>query len=336
MYMKKKLVNDEIDLIEVFQIIWGKKYNIILSIVISLFLAFLIQISLVKSNIKNEINTITEISPIEIIDESKYKVYNSALVLITPFSSTDNTREQEIIKPLEINEPHHAMSNLGITYITKELLLKMFFEEINSRKHIIYVIKKYNFIKEENYPNIKEYEAAIDEIFSNFRVLNQVNLNSQDIFFKIKIKYKTDDIKSWINFLKFLELETNIIIQKKLIRMFDNYLNYTKILKKFQIEDLKSLSSTTNDDSQILNINKRLSKLNKYYERINFIFKSSPINNKEEFYAAKINYDTMDYKKTKVSLKILYVSAILLGAILGIIFILIANAIQKRSKKIIS
>ena len=52
--MKKKLANDEIDLIDVFQIIWKKKKNVILSVIISLFLAVLIQISTDKFDVKKK------------------------------------------------------------------------------------------------------------------------------------------------------------------------------------------------------------------------------------------------------------------------------------------
>lgn len=328
--MKKKLVNDEIDLIEVFQIIWEKKNNIILSIVISLFLAFLIQISLVKLNKKNKINIKTEIKTIGIIEEHKYQLYNLALAVTKPIYANEG--------PLyELDKTDFKVNNLenfnitNITSITKEFLLKLFVEEIRSWKHLEYVIKKFNLIKEENYPNKIEYNTAINEILSNIKLSNLNNLNSQNV----KIEYKTDDIERWKNFLKFLEVETNLIIQTKLVNMFSDYVNYLEIIKKYKIEDIESLLLSANDDKEILIINQKLSelKLNEYHEKINYIFESSPMNSKEEFYAVKINYDHIDYKKStnKVSLKKLYVLAILLGAIIGIIFILIVNAIQKRS-----
>jgi hypothetical protein len=57
------------------------------------------------------------------------------------------------------------------------------------------------------------------------------------------------------------------------------------------------------------------------------------MSNNEKFYAAKtkIHYDSTVYKKITNSLKTLYATAILLGGIFGIFFVLIANAVQKRS-----
>jgi hypothetical protein len=87
----------------------------------------------------------------------------------------------------------------------------------------------------------------------------------------------------------------------------------------------------------ILVSNKRIIDLesNKYDERISIMFNSSPMANNEKFYAAKINYDSTEYEEiinyNSMSSKTLYGSATLLGAILGIFFVLIANAVQKRS-----
>ena len=85
--MKKNLASDEIDLREVFQIIWKKKINVFLSIVISLFIAFLIQLSIPKPSKIIKVNTITKITPIKIVDQSKYQVYNSIIKIIRPISA---------------------------------------------------------------------------------------------------------------------------------------------------------------------------------------------------------------------------------------------------------
>ena len=65
--MKKKLIDDEIDLIDIFQIIWKKKKIIISSVIISLFLAFLIQIPTYKSYTKKKIKIITNIKALILV-----------------------------------------------------------------------------------------------------------------------------------------------------------------------------------------------------------------------------------------------------------------------------
>ena len=61
------------------------------------------------------------------------------------------------------------------------------------------------------------------------------------------------------------------------------------------------------------------------------IFNSSPISNRENFYAAKIIIDSTKYEKTGNKSKIkIYLVATIFGALLGIFFALISNAIQNR------
>ena len=330
--MKKNLVNDEIDLIEVFQIIWRKKNYVILSIVISLFLALLTHIYIVKFNNIKKLDTITKVSPIQMVEESIYQNYSLALQLvIEPLTQIYLNSDSEIsTDTIRLNKKY----NLEINKITKNFLFKMFVEEISQRNNLENLIKKFNLIKEEDYPNKIEYKNAIDEIIFNIRILNLDSLNSGNEFYQITIEHQTDDINNWTNFLEFLEVEANLAVRTKLIQMLNNSLTYLKTIKNFEIEDLKNLLLTTQNDDEKMIIDERLSQLksNKYIERINIIFDSSPISDKEKFYAGKINHESMYFKNTsdRILLKRLYVLAILLGTILGIFFVLIANAVQKR------
>jgi hypothetical protein len=342
--MKKKLINnDEIDLIDVFQIILEKKKYVILSVIISLILAFLFQISTDKFE-KKKIRNITDIKAIKVLDESKYEVYNSFLKIVNPLpfnesntyyvgskkvvTEDDGTVTEMVnIEPKEKNK--FITNSIEINKINKKFLLKIFVEEVSERSNLKRSIKKFNFIKEENYPNKIEYENAIDKILSNIRILN-----SKDEFYNnITIEYETHNVERWENFLKFFEQETNRAVQTKLVAMFDNYLTYIKMMKDFKMEDLESTLLTVKNDEERMLINKRIIDLksDKYDERIKAVFNSSPMSNNEKFYAAKIDYDSTVYEKTTNSLKPLYATAILLGGIFGIFFVLIQNALQKRS-----
>ena len=71
----------------------------------------------------------------------------------------------------------------------------------------------------------------------------------------------------------------------------------------------------------------------KYRQRVKDIFKDSPISKPYEFYAAKIISDLTNYKPygNKKSLKTQLFVAGICGAIFGIFFVLISNAIRKRN-----
>lgn len=355
--MKNNLTNDEIDLIEIFQIIWEKKNTVILSIVISLILALLIQLSEVNPEIKKKVNAITKVEPIKIVDQSKYQVYNSILKMIEPLylgepityigvkktiTEDGTVTVSENKKPLQ--EIDSTIRGVEVNTITKTFFIEMFVEAIRERSFLKDSIIKFNLIKEEDYPNKKGYDNAIDKIVSDIsiKVSKQDSLEIKNEFYQIKVELQPEDINinNWENFLEFLEVETNRIIQKKLVLMFNNYLAYTKMIKTFKMEDLELALLAAENAKQKMDINKKIFNLksNKYAERIEVMFNSSPMANNEEFYAAKINYDSTKYEKItndnskgKISLKTFYGSASLLGAILGIFFVLIANAVQKRS-----
>ena len=142
------------------------------------------------------------------------------------------------------------------------------------------------------------------------------------------------DLEEWESFLKFLEEQVNLKIQSKIARVFDDYVNYLEIIRKFEIQDLeiKLLTLAQNNKKNILRRNIDILKSDTYGKKIKNIFDSSPVSDKEQFYAARIVSDSTNYRKhgKKVSFKTLYASAILIGGILGIFFVLIMNRIQKR------
>jgi hypothetical protein len=342
--MKKKLIDDEIDLIDIFQIIWKKKKIIISSVIISLFLAFLIQIPTYKSYTKKKIKITTNIKAIKMVDESKYKAYNSFLKIINqPFNEniiyyldskqivTDDDGTVKGIKNLAPQEQIRLTNNdIEINNINKNFLLNLFIEEVSERSNLERIIKKFNYIKEENYLNKIEYENAIKKILSNIRILN----SKDESYNNITIEHETHDAERGKNFLKFLEQEINRIVLTKLVAMFDNYLAYIKMIKDFKIEELESKLLTVKNDKERMILNKKLIDLksDNYDERITAIFNFSPMSNSEKFYAAKIDYDyMMVIEEITKPLKNLYLIAILLGGIFGIFFVLIQNAIQKRS-----
>ena len=155
--MKKKLKNDEIDLIEIFQIIWKKKNTVILLIVISLFLALLIQISEPNLEIKTKVKTITEITPIQIVDQSKYQVYNSILKIIKPLSFGESmtyagtkkniTKDDGMIVSENnetVREIDFSIQGVEVNNITKKFLLEMFVEAISETSNLKDSMIKFN------------------------------------------------------------------------------------------------------------------------------------------------------------------------------------------------
>ncbi len=80
-------------------------------------------------------------------------------------------------------------------------------------------------------------------------------------------------------------------------------------------------------------LEKKLRKItsNKDIKRLETLFKKTPVNSSDDFYAAKIMFQSTEHEivNKRNSIKILFLAG-LIGAILGIFYILMTNAIQNR------
>ena len=338
--MVKNKRNDEIDLVETLEIIWRKKLSVLFIIAFSLLAVFLDQ-SFNKDRIK--INAITEIRPIKTVDEASYQIFNSVLRSLKPAQaiidepSLYNDMSEEEALAFADSDNNRMIKNLNINNINKEFLYDLFIEIINEKPNLKEKIKIFNLVKKENYPNKMEYETAVNKLVSSIKLINSGDLEGVDFrneASNVKIQIINYDVEEWEKFLGFLEKQTNLSIQKKITQVFNDYVNYLEIMRKFEIEDLeaKLLSLTEKDKIILLKKNIEILKVDNYSNKILSMFKTSPIANKEEFYAARIVADSTLYKlnEIKISLKILYASVILISGISGIFIVLIANRIQRR------
>ena len=208
----------------------------------------------------------------------------------------------------------------------------MFIDRLNDKSNLINLVKEFKLIKQDNYSTKFEYENAVINLASSIKLLNtdRVAYEKQT---PVIIQFETLHIENWESFLKFVEKKTNSAIQKDLSSMFENYINYVKAIKQFEVEDIQTQLSVTEDESERISLEKKKNILiaNKYIERMKDIFESSPISNKENFYAAKIIYDSTNYIYLgQSSVKKFYFVIIILGSLLGIIVALVSNAIKNR------
>jgi hypothetical protein len=324
--MPKKLSSDEINLIDVAQIVWQKKIQVIFFIAISLLSSYILHINKAPS----KINAITEIKPISVYDEERYKIYNSFLDSIKPYYINESVRKL----PLDVNGQKAEKGNnsknqslaLSISHIDEKFLLELFIDKLNEKTYLVKTIKNFGFIKAESYSNKLEYEQSVSNFASSI-VINRIN----DVNFIEIDTYNSENLES---FLKFIEESANSEIQQKLSEMFENYLKYAVSIRNFEIEDIQTqLLNTQNENKRIeIESKKNILSQNKYIERLQNIFDNSPVANTDNFYAARINYNSTDYQLKKIPVAIsvkLFVSGIL-GAILGIFFVLIVNAFRNR------
>lgn len=332
--MTKNLAKDEIDLLDTTIVIWKKKITVIVFMVLSIIATLIFQ----STQGASKFRILTEVRPISVMDEAKYKIYNSIINTIKPYyvkeniietTKNDNQSQAQSYKIIETN-----IKNLEINNIDKKFLLDLFIDRLNQKSNLISLIKKFELIKKDDYSSMLGYENAVTELGSSIKLLN-IDKKAYEIEMPIIIQFETLNINNWENFLVFIEKETNEIIQRDLSLMFDNYIRYVEAIKQFRIEDIQTQISVTSDESEKIALEKKKDILiaNKYIDRMKNIFNSSPISNRENFYAAKIIIDSTKYEKSKKNSKMkIYLVAAIFGALLGIFFALISNAIQNRKE----
>ena len=321
--MSKTLAKDEVDLVDLILVIWKKKLYVIFFIIISFILVFFNQST--KETAK--VIAITEINPITVYDEAKYKIFNSVTNNLNPnyIIETTSKKSQNEQKNSNYTSLKIKNSSLTINDINRDFLLDFFIDVLSDKDNLSNFIKKSDVIKEENYSSKIEYEKAISNLALS---INLIKINKVNF-----IKINTNAVKDLENFLNFLEKESNLHVQIKLNELFNNYITYAEALNSFEIEDVEAQLSVTSTESLKYNLERRLSVLrsNKHIKRIQTIFNSSPISNINYFYAARINFNSTSYKvEDNISYKIIYLVAGICGAIFGIFFVLIANAIKER------
>ena len=341
--MTKKLNSDEIDLLDVLYVIWEKKWIVILFTVLSLSISVIFVKDPTPSIIKNKIRATTEVRPIEFYDEAKYNMFSSVLKIIAKL----NSNYIEDINRSEYDEKAEKAPNLQedeiyniTTSISREFLLNLFTESLDQRSYLTSAIKRFNLIEEENYSNEQEYDEAIMEFASSIKLLN-ADEKSIEKEYNVMIEVEAYKTENWRDFLEFIEKEINAKIQLKLSNLFNNYIDYSREIKNFKIEDIEDqlLAAQTQNEVLVLVKKKNIILEDKYVERMVSIFKRLPFSSPKEFYAARIIYDSTKYKILKKNIphpprKITrYFWVSLLGVILGILFVLVSDAIQKNRRR---
>ena len=254
--MIKKFSSDEIDILDLFLVIWKNKWRVIFIALIIMVITIIFQ-----SNKKpGKVLATTEIRPISVYDEAKYKIYNAFTKEVSfdnkrsfpKMKLTENNTESFILKDQNYDSlTELTIKNLDIKNINKDFLFELFLEKIEQKSNLSESLKKFNFIKKEDFSNGVEYNEAILDLASSIS-FNKIESENEKSVTKevspIVIQYKGHDLQNWENFLKFIEKETNLKIQQKLSEMFINYIEYVKTIKKFRIEDIESEIKTASSD----------------------------------------------------------------------------------------
>jgi hypothetical protein len=332
--MKTKNTNKEINIFDTILILWKEKLTIALIVTVALVLVFFYQMNNVHID---KIVVKTEIRPITHYQEARYKTFNSfvrsikrAYTLNDSFRSSDDYKVKSSID----TSYEGGIENLLIDNIDRRFLLNLFYDKLKQNQFLAGVVKKSNFIEEKNYASSLEYNRAVKDLLSQIKLFRDVKNEGSDIVAEIFIQFKTHELNKWGNFLKLVEEEANLEIQKNLSKMFSDYIYYLEKIRIYTIQDIDFRISIATEAFEIVDLEKAkkiLINSSEYIGRMEYVYSESPISQSNEFHAAKINYDGSDFKKEKRnSLTQLITATVLFSAIFGIFFVLISNAIKNR------
>ncbi|MBT4709440.1 MAG: hypothetical protein HOB81_04160 [Flavobacteriaceae bacterium] len=329
------MTNNEIDLSETMNCIWANKWKVILitfvTVIISLFFKL-------NSKIPETVFLAkTEIMPISTFDDYEYSAFNTFIINkespgLNSYILKDLNNEDI---SLTINFQDIGIPNNNyLRQINKNYLFDLFIEKINQKELFVKGIKKFNIIKKENYQNIKDYDSAVIRLSSSIKISNTQKKGEPQF-----IEFETVSKKTWEELLYFVETSANSEIKDYLENNFKLFISSSNRLRKYSIEDIEFEIANNLEDELIVSKLKKIKKRkeeNKIIERLDYLFSNTPIMKSDNFSASKFNIQSTKFKERKVenySTKKVIIISIILGALLGIFYVLITNVIQKETSR---
>lgn len=327
MSLKKKHDN-EVDLIDLFVILWNGKSKII-SITILIAIAMYMYLSS-KQTDKIIYSIKTEIQPISIYEELKYGMYNA---LVRKYNSSDIYFINQNKLPALIKENNYDTIN-------KDYLLDLYIGKLHEKSILMRAIEKFGFKNKNDYQNIENYKKDVKKLADTIKLSKSPNDGLQNLNWNIE--FKTSDKENWEKFLLFIDNNANKEIKDYLRKKFDQQILQEIKIIEYQIEDIDTLISNSTDkieNIELLNKNKERLTLNFIkFTRIKNAFYNSPIVKSDNgvFNAAKFDVYSTKYSKEGIrsnSPSTLFFISVVIGLIFGILITLIENSVRKRFAK---
>ena len=361
-----RIYDDEIDLLSLIQTIWDGKWKIASIIVVSLLLVF--GFNIVKPN--TTFTSSTEIKPITSYEFDRYSLFNATgvfeikrqtllnlyieqieegsllenavdkfnLINKNDFDSESEyndtiekfVSEIEILKPIkEKNEIrlHHVLSaeyndkdkwKELITFVNNEANRKVKASIINRFSTVISIQKQ-------------KKDFALEDI--NIKIDNVKN--DYDRYTKDRLAFLTEQAA----IARKLDIQKNTIASQRFSTQ-NTFVTNVKTDAPFYLrgylaieEEIKQIT-TRNDKNAFttdlfkLEQQKRTLEQDETIQRAIDLFNKTPLN-QNEFQATIVKVATTDYEENK-KLYLYYALAIVLGGIIGVVYVLIANAFKNR------
>ena len=243
--MKKKIANDEIDVIGTLLTIWKNKFKVILIILFTIALALIYSLSTKQVYVAT-----TKIDKISIFEEDLYTPFNSVIDAIKKNSQNTETKDNSI--------------EFKLNKIDRNRLQSLFLEKIRDKNVIIDAIDKFKLIDKKKFKDKELYFKFIDKLALSLELIPPSKLENENkrlIRDYWIIRFKTLDKDKWEEILIYLNNEINNQIKKELIKKFNFQIQTIEILQNYALEDINTDIINAKKDYEI-DTKKRLSFLN--------------------------------------------------------------------------
>lgn len=335
--MKKKIINGEIDLLELIFIMWEQKLKVILITVISLSILLISEVFFKK---QVDYKILTKVNSISTFEGSKYSSYNNYIDKINSsnvvyYVTNKSNNEEKLITNdnIKLKEDFNDQLNFsGFKKITKLYLLNLYIEKINDPSFdLSNIIKKFSLNQNNNDENIEPIEKISYSIKVE-KILGEINNMDAPSYYLI---LKTNNLETGKKLIFFLNDHINREIRSFLLKEFENEVLDVLKFQQYQIEDINfEMSNNSDNNTKVQELNKIRETIlnNKKLERLENIFRDSPILKENEFIASNLMIRESEVKITNDEYHIIFkiIFTIIIGLLLSTIYLLILNSIKMR------
>ena len=197
---------------------------------------------------------------------------------------------------------------------------------MSSQKNLEKYFNEFKLIKKDDYKKSKLLLNSFPDIISSIK-----NGSSNEDPVSIAIDVKTYNYNQTLEFFTFLNEKINFEVKDEINAIFNSHIETTKLLKSFKLDDIEEKIKIFENSnySELLEQEEKFIKSDRYLDRIKIIYKNLPISNSKDFFAGKIIYQSSSFKGINKLSKTLIIFG-LSGIFLGIIIVMISNAIKMR------
>jgi len=223
--------DDEFDLVSVIKLIWSRKWKIAITVIVFAIVGLVYE----KISPKKKFNSTSVIERMDSTELDKYFFYND----IIKSNKSEQIYKNKDIKDIEIKVKGRSESNpYPFLEISPQLLEELFIETIKNRSLFKKGIHKYKLLDASNYADKEKYEDAITKLASSINIIETIidkELNRS--YFSIEFSHYESE--KWLSVLSFVEKSANSAVKKNLQDRFRASLEITKLMKSYEIEDIK-------------------------------------------------------------------------------------------------